>query len=86
MSEVLLLQYSLEEFIQDWYYLFLKCLKNSLENPVEAEDFIFGMFWISNSFFLYNKCRMMQIFISFCIHLNCAVQQICVFYLSCQMY
>lgn len=51
MSEVLLLQYSLEEFIQDWYYLFLKCLKNSLENPVEAEDFIFGMFWISNSFF-----------------------------------
>lgn len=52
MSEVLLLQYSLEEFIQDWYYLFLKCLKNSLENPVEAEDFIFGMFWISNLFFL----------------------------------
>lgn len=52
MSEVLLLQYSLEEFIQDWYYLFLKCLKNSLENPVEAEDFIFRMFWISNLFFL----------------------------------
>ena len=28
----------------------------------------------------------MQIFVSFCIHLNCAVQQICVFYLSCQVY
>ena len=45
-GEVLLVQYSLEEFIQDWYYLFLKCLKNSVENqnPVEAEDFILGMF------------------------------------------